>query len=106
MTIRFLLQLQQRLEVTPENLFFLILRKRLEALDPTTRSGIERDERPVTAEHNALGADGIEQKTQCPFTARDGVVVQALLICARWFGRALTLGQSPPTAVESPHRVT
>src|SRR5687767_707351 len=49
------LQLQQRLQVLPQDLILLVLRERLQALDPAAGSGFPGHEGPVAANDHAVG---------------------------------------------------
>src|SRR5262249_56185764 len=76
------LELQQRLEVTPEDLVLLALRQALQALHPGDGRGVPRHERPVAAQHHPVDADLVDQEAQRLLAADDGVVVEPALVRA------------------------
>src|SRR5262249_53918370 len=99
------LELQQRLEVTPEDLVLLVLRQALQALHPRHGRGVPRHERPVAPEHHAVDADLVDQEAQRLLAADDGVVVEPALVRAgRLRDTAALSRHALPAAVETPHR--
>src|SRR6478609_4338684 len=62
-------QLQQRLEVAPEDHFLLLRRETLQALHPRHRRRVPGHEGPVAAEHHALDADAVDREAQRFFAA-------------------------------------
>src|SRR5438874_1691930 len=65
-----------------------------------------RHERPVAAEHDAVGADLVEQVAEGLLAADDGVVVEPALVRAgRLLDDTVRLRRALPAAVESAHRV-
>src|SRR5207237_1749679 len=97
------LELQQRLEVTREDLLFLLSAQRREPLHPRDRRGVPRHEGPVAAEHHAVGAHLVEQEPQRLLAPDNGVVVETTLVTARRArNRALLGPHALPAAVDAP----
>src|SRR5260370_35545845 len=66
-----------------------------------------RHERPVAAEHHAVGADLVEQEAQRLLAADHGVVVETTLVTARRLrdGLLTPFAAALPPPIEAPHRV-
>src|ERR1043166_2498027 len=96
-------KLQQRFQVLPQYLVLLILRERLEALDPAAGSGIPWHERPVTAQQDTIDSHPIDQEAQRFLARGDGIVVQAALIDARRLRDVARFGTPVPYAIEASH---
>src|SRR6267142_7024962 len=78
-----LLDAQQTLQVPPEDRFLLRLREALHREDPG-HGPVERHVvRPVRAEDDTIGADGVDEKAQRRPGVDDAVVVEAPQIGAR-----------------------
>src|SRR2546427_7521986 len=77
-----LLQVEQGLQVAPEDSLLLLLAEALEPLHPGDRRVVPGNEGPVAAQDHAVRAHLIEQEPEGLFAARDGVVVEAALIRA------------------------
>src|SRR5919197_1810800 len=99
------LQLQQGLQIPAENTLLLVLGQALQPLHPGNGRWVPRHERPVAAEHHAVGAHPIEQEAERLLAAGHAVVVEAALVRAR---RLLDLlarfGAALPALVDPPHR--
>src|SRR5205814_7735425 len=77
------LHAEQRLEAAPEDALLLLRGETGQPLHPRDRRGIPRDEGPVAAEHDAVGADLVEQEAERSLVAGDGVVEEPALVRAR-----------------------
>src|SRR2546428_819088 len=96
---------QQRLDILPEDLLFLVRRQALQALHPGHRRGMPGHERPVTAEHDTIDADLVEQEAQRLLAADHGVVVEPALVAARRPGDGTPrLRRAPPAPRAPAHR--
>src|SRR6267142_5911136 len=97
------LHAEQRLEVSRDDPVLLVLRQALQPLHPRHGRGMPRHERPVAAEHHAVGAHLVEQEAQGLLTADHRVVVQAALVGARrLLDDAQGIGGALPAAVQAP----
>src|SRR5262245_20623730 len=80
---------EQLLQIAPEDGFLLGLREALHGENPGDRPVERHVVRPVCAEHDPVGADGVDQEAQRRLGVDDAVVVEASQIGAR---RLLELG--------------
>src|SRR3989442_6499202 len=77
-----LLQVEQGLQVAPEDSLLLLLAEALEPLHPGDGRRMPGDEGPVAAQHHAVRAHLVEEEAEGLLAACDGVVVEAALIGA------------------------
>src|SRR6185436_4105755 len=92
-------------QVLPQDLLLLILRERLQALDPAAGRRLPGHEWPVAADDHALSPHPVEEETQRFLAADHSVVVETALVRARRLRGAAFLGESRPAVIEPPHRV-
>src|SRR3989442_3295871 len=99
-----LLQVEQGLQVAPEDSLLLLLAEALEPLHPGDGRRMPGDEGPVAAQHHAVRAHLVEEEAEGLLAARDGVVVEAALIGAGRLRDAAGPGTALAPAVEPAHR--
>src|SRR5712691_2630338 len=98
-----LLQVEQGLQVAPEDSLLLLLAEALEPLQPGDGRRMPGDEGPVAAQHHAVRAHLVEEEAEGLLAARDGIVVEAALIGAGRLRDAAGLGTALPSAIEPAH---
>src|SRR5216683_5685122 len=98
-----LLQVEQGLQVAPEDSLLLLLAEALEPLQPGDGRRMPGDEGPVAAQHHAVRAHLVEEEAEGLLTARDGVVIETALIRAGRLRDAASLGTAVPPAIEPAH---
>src|SRR5256886_5193576 len=91
-----LLQVEQGLQVAPEDSLLFLLAEALEPLHPGDGRRMPGDEGPVAAQHHAVRAHLVEEEAEGLPAARDGVVVEAALIGAGPLRDAAGLGGGLP----------
>src|SRR5215472_189591 len=97
------LEAEQRLEIAPEDPFLLLRAETRKPLHPRHRRGMPGHERPVAAEHHAIGAYLVEKEAQRLLASHHGVVVEPALIGAGRLGDAARLGSALPAPIETAH---